>query len=89
MKEDIERKIYYYSLSLESYEDYTNNYSKSLHDTWNKLSYLRKNKDNISQKEKEIMMNDILKSFEQEVEKIGKDKFNIDEDGYVEFIFKE
>lgn len=34
-------------------------------------------------------MNDILKSFEQEVEKIGKDKFNIDEDGYVEFIFKE
>lgn len=55
MKEDIERKIYYYSLSLESYEDYTNNYSKSLHDTWNKLSYLRKSKDNISQKEKEII----------------------------------
>ena len=37
---------------------------------------------------KEILKNEILKSFEQEVVKIGKDKFNIDEDGYVEFIFK-
>lgn len=88
MENNIERKIYYYSLALENYEDYTHNFSKSLHNTWDKLSYLRKNNDTLSVKEKEILKNEILKSFEQEVVKIGKDKFNIDEDGYVEFTFK-
>ena len=83
MENNIERKIYYYSLALENYEDYTHNYSESLHNTWDKLSYLRKNNDTLSVKEKEILKNEILKSFEQEVVKIGKDKFNIDEDGYV------
>lgn len=88
MENNIERKIYYYSLALENYEDYAHNFSKSLHNTWDKLSYLRKNNDTLSVKEKEILKNEILKSFEQEVVKIGKDKFNIDEDGYVEFTFK-
>ena len=87
MENNIERKIYYYSLALENYEDYAHNFSKS-HNTWDKLSYLRKNNDTLSVKEKEILKNEILKSFEQEVVKIGKDKFNIDEDGYVEFTFK-
>ena len=75
-------------MALENYEDYAHNFSKSLHNTWDKLSYLRKNNDTLSVKEKEILKNEILKSFEQEVVKIGKDKFNIDEDGYVEFTFK-
>ncbi len=75
-------------MALENYEDYTHNYSESLHNTWDKLSYLRKNNDTLSVKEKEILKNEILKSFEQEVVKIGKDKFNIDEDGHVEFTFK-
>jgi len=88
LENNIERKIYYYSLALENYEDYAHNFSKSLHNTWDKLSYLRKNNDTLSVKEKEILKNEILKSFEQEVVKIGKDKFNIDEDGYVEFTFK-
>ena len=75
-------------MALENYEDYTHNYSELLHNTWDKLLYLRKNNDTLSVKEKEILKNEILKNFEQEVVKIGKDKFNIEEDGYVEFTFK-
>ena len=41
-------QILYYQLALENYEDYTHNFSKSLHNTWDKLSYLRKNVNSCS-----------------------------------------
>ncbi len=77
-----ERKNYYYSLALESYEDHTGIKSDKIHDTWAKLANYRENKDSLEINERIDIAKKISEEFESEIETAGKEKFDIYDDGY-------
>lgn len=91
MEEEIkkyERKNYYYSLALESYEDHTGVRSEDIHNTWSKLANYRKNKESLEINDRFHTAKKISEEFENEIETAGKEKFEIYEDGYSEYIWK-
>lgn len=91
MEEEIkkyERKNYYYSLALESYEDHTGIKNDDIHNTWLKLANYRENKDSLEIGERVDIAKKISEEFEREIETAGKEKFDIYEDGYTEYIWK-
>ena len=78
-------KNYYYSLSLEGYEDYINFVFEKVYKTWEKLDIFRKTKDSISEEERFNFAKEIADEFEDEAKKLLDCGFYIEEDGYACF----
>ena len=74
------------SLALECYEDETNNHIPEIKELDKDIADYRKMKENLTLEEELKITNDIVEKFYKILGIIGEENFNIEEDGYVEYI---
>ena len=74
------------SLALECYEDDTNSHIPEIREIYKDIKYYREVKANLTLEEELKITNDIVEKFYKILGIIGEDNFNIEEDGYVEYI---
>lgn len=80
--------IFRLSLAIECYEDETNNYIPEIKELYKEIKEYREVKEKIGLEEELKITNNIIEKFEKLLEIIGADNFDIDEDGYVEYVGK-
>lgn len=76
-------KILYLDLAFENYDDDTQNHDSLLIKTWEKLGYLRENRNILEENEKLKLSQEILDDFEKILDIVGREKFNIYDDGSI------
>ena len=83
-----EKKNYYSSLALESYEDNTGINNKLVEDAWNLINEYRKIKDTLSLEKRIKFAKEISEKFDSAIAEIGKEKFIFYDDGVINYIWK-
>lgn len=80
--------IFRLSLAIECYEDETNNHIPEIKELYKEIKEYREVKEKKGLEEELKITNNIIEKFEKLLEIIGADNFDIDEDGYVEYVGK-